>query len=159
MPPPRRREARDHGISSVGLPSRLAAFKALPLPALEASCPSGGGGGKLRGGADRPPAHASWWDLPHARPGRGGGGGSTAPPPAPASSSGAAPTAAVELCNSERGGGGGGLWGRLAGGRRGGAGAGGRGLASPVCQIELPQMKPSWAPRIQMFLPSFRCAE
>lgn len=137
------RDARDHGISAVGLPSRLAAFKALPLPALDGAGRSGEGG--KRG--------ASWWDLPHRRAARGGG----------TAGSGAAgagsPTAVVELCNSERAGGKARPSSSGGGSDGGGSGCHGkarRGLASPVCRIEVPQLAPAWAPKIQMFLPSFR---
>ncbi|KAI7836283.1 hypothetical protein COHA_009832 [Chlorella ohadii] len=154
------RDARDHGIASVGLPSRMASFKALPLPALQ-----GGGGAEgsssLGGRHDRPARqadssssggsrgrHGSWWDLPHARSRRGGGEPGTSAPGA------GSPTAVVELCNSEPAGrGGAGLWGLLGG--RGRRDTHGRGLSSPVCRIEMPQLAPAWAPRIQMFLPSF----
>ncbi|EFN51039.1 hypothetical protein CHLNCDRAFT_141535 [Chlorella variabilis] len=136
------RDARDHGISAVGLPSRLAAFKALPLPALDGAGRSGEGG--KRG--------ASWWDLPHRRAARGGG----------TAGSGAAgagsPTAVVELCNSERAGGKARPSSSGGGSDGGGSGCHGkarRGLASPVCRIEVPQLAPAWAPKIQMFLPSF----
>ncbi|PRW61256.1 NEOXANTHIN-DEFICIENT 1-like isoform X1 [Chlorella sorokiniana] len=140
------REARDHGISSVGLPSRMASFKALPLPAVQRvggaaeDSSSSGSGGRAGPG--------SWWDLPHARSRRGGGG------PAASAPGAGSPTAAVELYNSEpTEGGSGGLWGLLSGGRR--RRTLGRGLSAPVCRIEMPQLVPAWAPRIQMFLPSF----
>ncbi len=140
----------------------MASFKALPLPALQ-----GGGGAEgsssLGGRHDRPARqadssssggsrgrHGSWWDLPHARSRRGGGEPGTSAPGA------GSPTAVVELCNSEPAGrGGAGLWGLLGG--RGRRDTHGRGLSSPVCRIEMPQLAPAWAPRIQMFLPSFRC--
>jgi hypothetical protein len=117
------REARNHGISSVGLPSRLATFKALPQ--LE-------GGDKKR--QQRPSSALSWWDLTTKRGGSSGGR---------SGSGGAAgsPTAAIELRNSEPA------------GRRHG-----RGLAAPVCCIEVPRVAPAWAPKIRMFLPSFRSA-
>ncbi|KAL4431343.1 hypothetical protein ABPG75_006599 [Micractinium tetrahymenae] len=138
------REARDHGISSVGLPSRLATFRALPLPelaeqagqALQAGRLRGGGGGGGSGSSGSVAAGTSWWDLAHPRAARGGGGrGATA------RSAGSA-TAAVELSNAEP-----------ARARRAGQAA--RGLAAPVCRLEMPRLKPSWAPKIQMFLPSF----
>ncbi|PSC74653.1 hypothetical protein C2E20_2385 [Micractinium conductrix] len=88
------KEARDHGISAVGLPSRLAAFSALPELAA-ARGGGGGGGGKRRG--------ASWWDVPHPRSTRGGGAQGSA------AGGAGAPTAALELCNSEPGGRGRGL--------------------------------------------------
>lgn len=136
------RVARDHGISSVGLPSRLASFKALPLPELSAS-------------KQRQQRGNSWWDVPQYRTARGGGAAGTSAPGA------GMPTAAVELCNSEpssTASGFGRLLGRLVPGSRQERGVqqnGARGLAIPVCRIEVPQLAPSWAPKIQMCLPSF----
>ncbi len=129
------REARDHGISSVGLPSRLAAFRALPLPQLaeQVQQPARLRGGGGDGGAAK---GTSWWDLPHRRAARGGGERGAAAPGAGSA------TAAVELCNTEP--------------ARGRAGRAARGLAGPVCCLEMPRLKPAWAPKIQMFLPSFR---
>jgi hypothetical protein len=124
------RVARDHGISSVGLPSRLASFKALPLPALAGSQQNQQGQQQQQKSSSK---HSSWWDLPHRRSSRGGGSGDAA-----AAGSGT-PTASLELSNSEGG--------RLR-----------RGLGSAVCCIEMPQLAPAWAPKIQMFLPSLRWA-
>ncbi|KAL4438455.1 hypothetical protein ABPG77_000103 [Micractinium sp. CCAP 211/92] len=128
------KEARDHGISSVGLPSRLAAFRALPLPQLaeQVQQPARLRGGGGDGGAAK---GTSWWDLPHRRAARGGGERGAAAPGAGSA------TAAVELCNTEP--------------ARGRAGRAARGLAGPVCCLEMPRLKPAWAPKIQMFLPSF----
>lgn len=132
----------------------MASFRALPLPALEGSGTAEQVSSSRRGGSTGGSGQAglhSWWDLPHARSRRGGGSPGDSAPGA------GSPTAAVELCNSEPAGrGSGGLWGLLGGGRR--RRQQGRGLASPVCRIEMPQLAPAWAPRIQMFLPSFRCS-
>ena len=130
------RVARDHGISSVGLPSRLASFKALPLPALAGSQQKQQGQQQQQQQQKRSSKHSSWWDLPHRRSSRGGGGGGGGD--AAAAGSGT-PTASLELSNSE------------SSRRR-------RGLGSAVCCIEMPQLAPAWAPKIQMFLPSFRWA-
>jgi hypothetical protein len=159
-----RRTARNHGIASVGLPSRLATFRALPLPALGDGGASSGSSATGKGKAQQQkgtqqqqqaPARAiSWWDRPHSG-GQGGGSGS-GQAGSSVSAAAASPTAMVELCNSEWTG----LAGRLAsvgsqllaGGER----RRGRGLVSPVCCIEVPQLVPAWAPKINMFLPSFR---
>ncbi|KAI3424439.1 hypothetical protein D9Q98_009991 [Chlorella vulgaris] len=157
------RTARNHGIASVGLPSRLATFRALPLPALGDGGASSGSSATGKGKAQQQkgtqqqqqaPARAiSWWDRPHSG-GQGGGSGS-GQAGSSVSAAAASPTAMVELCNSEWTG----LAGRLAsvgsqllaGGER----RRGRGLVSPVCCIEVPQLVPAWAPKINMFLPSF----
>lgn len=101
------RPARDHGVSSVGLPSRLAAFRAAPRPPL--------------GAPPRAAGAASWWDQ-HQKPATGAA-------PAPG-------TGSVALLNVEP--------------RRRG-----RGLRSPVCEVEVPQLAPAWSPRIHLSLPSF----
>ena len=138
----------------------MASFRALPLPALrggggaeEGGSSQGGGASSKGGGSGSGKAGPqSWWDLSHARSRRGGGSPGASAPGA------GSPTAVVELCNSEpTGRGSGGLLGLLGGVRR--RGQQGRGLASPVCRIEMPRLAPAWAPRIQMFLPSFRCVE
>lgn len=135
----------------------MASFKALTLPELKGGAGAEESSSSLSGWQDRharqqaggSSSSGSWWDLPHARSHRGGGASGASAPGA------GSPTAVVELCNSEpTGRGGAGLWGLLGGSKR--RGPQGRGLSSPVCRIEMPQLAPSWAPRIQMFLPSFR---
>lgn len=137
---PASRDARDHGVKSVGLPSRLASFRALPpLPAVG---PGGGGGGRAKGSRLLKQHECSWWDTA----GAGGAG---------ARCTGSPPTAEVELLNSEARG----LRSQLARllpwrRRRGRLCTG---LASPVASFEVPRWRTAWAPRVQMFLPSFRC--
>jgi hypothetical protein len=82
------REARDHGLRSVGLPSRLAAFESAPAPA----------GGKPRRGGP-----GSWWRKGR----RGEGAASSGGPPPPAAALARLLdgkfTDAVALRNTERG--------------------------------------------------------
>ncbi len=116
------KEARDHGISSVGLPSRLAGFKAIKLPQL-----SRGGGNDNDGNifkSGKPPKR-SWWDV--AAPGRKENDENMSD----------VSTVAMELSNLEP------------------RGRGHRGLHTAVCELDMPHVPTTWAPRIQMFLPSF----
>ena len=113
------KDARDHGISSVGLPSRLANFKAIKLPELH----RGGGDGNLVKSGNTP--MRSWWDV--AAPGRKEN----------EENSNTTPIVVMELSNIEP------------------RGRGRRGLHNAVCQLDMPHVSDTWAPRIQMFLPSF----
>lgn len=119
------KEARDHGVSSVGLPSRLAEFKAISLPSLHA-----------RNTASRRSntCQQSWWDVNAA--------GSKAFEGAAADTA----TMAIELCNLES-------TGRGLLGRRKGSAI--RGLRGPVCMVDMPEAPVAWGPHIQLFLPSF----
>lgn len=120
------KEARDHGISSVGLPSRLAGFKAIPLPALGSTNTKKKESAKLT-----TENKATWWDI--AAPNKKNSTSSTKGKDATSYT----PTFTMELLNLES------------------RGKNGRGLTSPVCTINMPHVPSTWAPRIQMFLPSF----
>lgn len=160
-------QARDHGISSVGLPSRLAAFRAVPLPPL---------GGSRRGGSRQQQQDMSeewqrskgrqptptWWDrhVPCLRqrgcqPGPPAGGGMAGV------GAGAdkvaqqrrqqGETLAMQLSNVEPRGRPAlpalpALLGRGGGGVRGGP-ARARGLASPICTIEMPRLRSGRLPQ------------
>lgn len=123
------KSARNHGISSVGLPSRLATFKAISLPKTTTTnskkrpCPT-------------------WWDV----------GGATQPSSIDSEVAYASPTLSMELANIEKN-----RPGLLrlpfVGGKSSRAG---RGLETPVCRIDMPTLKIIFAPQITMFLPSFR---
>lgn len=115
------KEARDHGISSVGLPSRLASFKAVPLPSLKAR-------------KSTKSSSTSWWDVRRT----------TKHP----SSSTDSFIEAIELHNIESSS-------KQLVLNNGSSRKVTRGLRSPVCTIELPPCSHSWAPQIQMALPSF----
>jgi hypothetical protein len=118
------KEARDHGISSVGLPSRLAGFKAIKLHQLNRGGGSNDPDGNLSAQGRKAPKR-SWWDV--AAPGRKEN----------EESSNMTATVAMELSNLEP------------------RGNGRRGLHSAVCELEMPSVPNTWAPKIQMFLPSF----
>ncbi|KAH7621459.1 hypothetical protein Ndes2526B_g03809 [Nannochloris sp. 'desiccata'] len=115
------KEARDHGISSVGLPSRLAGFKAIKLHQLN----RGGGGNNGNMFKSGKTSKRSWWDV--AAPGRTENENANS----------TVSTVAMELSNLEP------------------RGRGRRGLHTPVCHLDMPHVPNTWAPRIQMFLPSF----
>eukprot|EP00887_Chlorella_sp_A99_P008182 scaffold12.g8182.t1 len=160
------REARDHGIREIGLPSRLAAFRAAPLPSLQAGRrgqPAAAGAASVTAaaaGGTAPPM--TWWDSncpqqlaqqrQQHRGGGGGGGGSAAGGSAAVLAGGAqgrreSETLALELVNSEPV--------QRPGSRLLGRSIQGRGLSDPVCTIGMPRLSPGWAPPIRMFLPSF----
>ncbi len=119
------KEARDHGISSVGLPSRLAGFKAIKLHELNRGGGSSSNDNTGTTITGKKLGKKSWWDL--AAPNRKSN----------IENSTAISTTAMELSNLEP------------------RGKGHRGLHSPVCQLDMPHLQNTWAPRIQMFLPSF----
>ena len=58
------KDARNHGIGSVGLPSRLGKFRAGPV-------------GDEKGSSGKKPA-AGWWEQPRLQMGLRGGGSDTA---------------------------------------------------------------------------------
>jgi hypothetical protein len=138
------KEARDHGIGAVGLPSRFANFKAVPLPALGAAAMGHDGTtarASKRGEAavSSSSTRCSWWDAFE----RNGGSEVT--------TSNSQPTVTLELSNVDRRGRG--FLQRLGLHRRNSGKE--RGLSSPVCSIQMPGTPRGWGPKIQMFLPSF----
>ena len=123
------KSARNHGLSVVGLPSRLASFKAIPKPST----------GSLSSKEQGRKHSMNWWSessVQQENPMR------------------AAPEF-IQICNREKYRMG--LWGRVTrflGGKKRDNGAI-KGLKEPVCSIEVPKIANQWAPTIQMFLPSY----
>lgn len=143
------KEARNHGLGSVGLPSRLASFRTIPIEV-----------GKLRKGSRKSLKPSitngrTWWDAGRVCEDRkhyisDGDDGLY--------------VQGLELCNVEKNGrnmvnrisktiGSVGKGVGLISGR--GAVQGSRSLASPVCTIEMPPEPRGWGPLIQLFLPNF----
>lgn len=112
------KEARDHGISSVGLPSRLAGFKAIKKHELN----RGGGGNNDAIFKSGKTSKRSWWDVAGK---------------VNEDNYSTISTVSMQLSNLEP------------------RGRGGKGLHTPVCHLGMPHTPNTWAPRIQMNLPSF----
>ena len=135
------REARDHGLGHVGLPSRLASFEGVAAPsAVAAAAASGGRGGKKAAAAAAAAAERSWWRK--GRPREQALAAQQSPAAAAAAAAGLGVTLsggwldAVQLRNLERG---------------------RRGLAAPVATLKLPPLPAGgWpGPRMRLSLPSF----
>lgn len=123
------KSARNHGLSVVGLPSRLASFKAIPKPST----------GSMSSKKQERKKSINWWSKSRIAQENAG-------EPEPEF---------IQICNREKcrlG-----LWGRvtkLLVGKKGDNGTI-KGLNAPVCSIEVPEIENQWAPTIQMFLPSY----
>ena len=126
-----KRSARDHGLHVVGLPSRLASFKARPKPSTDAHAKVSAHT-HVKGCCD---VHKeSWWsDSPSGKREKECG----------------CTSENIEIRNREGG------WShplQLLGWKRKDVS---KGLRHPVCSIDMPASKKQWTPSMQMSLPSY----